>query len=134
MKRSGMATILAIVSVGLVTTTLATMSILLAGQRRLTISNSADAQVCQLLLAGAADVSERAKQWGNSAPTEKWSISLPDELNRGGAELIAHIATTSGPTTMVELTAKAANHHGHQRLEYRQIVGHWQFVSAQLGE
>jgi hypothetical protein len=126
--------IFAILSIGLVTTTLATLSILFAGERRLTISNSADAQIRQLLIAGAADVSDHAKQWGSSGPKEKWSIPLPGDLTRSGAELAAEIATAPDSRTVVELTAKAANHQGHQQLEFRRVADHWELVSAKLGE
>jgi hypothetical protein len=132
--RRGFAMIFAILSIGLVTTTLATLSILFAGERQLTMSNSADAQLRQLLLAGAADVNEQVKQWGDSAPKEKWLVRLPDELKLGGAELTAAVASASGTYTTVEVIAKIANHQGHQRLEYHRATDHWEFVGAKLGE
>jgi hypothetical protein len=133
MKRRGMASIIAIVSIGLVTTTLATLSIFLAGEYRVTASTGLDAQLHQLLLAGAADASDHAKQWGSSPKADKWSIALPAELQQQEAQVSAE-SSSRNSSTFVELTAKLMTHAARQRLEYRLVDSHWQLVSAKLDE
>ena len=100
-KNSAFAAVTAIVLLGLVASTLAAMAMMFAADARRTRNAAADAQLRQLLIAGAADVEQRLSKGQTTfdtklaAPTDG-TIQLtatPD----GDAAVRVTVAATLGP-------------------------------------
>ena len=117
MRRTGFASILAIVSIGLVAAALTALSMWFASDSRRTASAKAEAQIRQLLLAGASDLSDHARRWGIAPPTQGWSIRLPDDLVHDGAQLAIQIRPDSASSAYIDLSDSGAGRSGKQELE-----------------
>jgi hypothetical protein len=130
--RSGFATILAITLVGLVAAALGSMGVLAKADFRRTANVRGQAQLTQLLLVGAADVSERSKRWGNGKLPQDWSVGLPGELSADGAKLLIQLRNESDHSASAHIRAAIGDHIAQQELRFRQTDGVWQMVDVQL--
>jgi len=102
-----------------------------ADQRR-THAVQINAELRQLLLAGAQDVSQRASRWSSAAQPEKWSVALPPELS--GASLLVDIAPAPDGTVAAVIGAKVGLQNAEQELIYRRAGESWrlQRVAARI--
>src|SRR5687768_403572 len=91
--RGGFASVVAVALIALIATALATMTSLFALELRRTTRQSADAQLRQLLIAGAFAAPENL---GNGAVERTVTVALPDDLAATGATLKLRLTPAKG--------------------------------------
>jgi hypothetical protein len=124
--------VVAIVLIGLVATASAVLAIDFAAQARRTQSFAEDAQLRQLLLAGA-QAAPRQLQAGT--PPERKSISLPDLLiEQGGVLTLQTLPAASPDEKLVRIEASLPRRHLAQDLRFTKRDGSWRIAAAELGE
>jgi hypothetical protein len=117
-SRRGVATITAITLLGLVGIALAAMGTLLAADARRTRAAESEAQLRQLLLAGAAASHERLRTSPPDAAEQVWEVPLPAGAD---ATLIVRLERDDDPAThrvRVEATAGRGERMAAQVLTY----------------
>jgi type II secretory pathway pseudopilin PulG len=129
-RRSGFAMVTAIVLMGLVALTLAALGSAFVVQSHRTQALAEDAQLRQLLLAGALEAQSRLAA---STLEQRVSIPLPAELADRGASLILQ-PDPDAPAGQAILRIEAAlpRHRMAQRLTLSQTAGRWQITNAEL--
>jgi type II secretory pathway component PulK len=125
--RGGFALMLAIVLLGLVAMTLVAIAATSFMQSQRSRALAEDAQLRQLLLAGADVAVSRLEK---SAPLDA-TIPLPESLTEQGATLMLH-GQTDGDHQTVDITATLDRRNLTQRLHLVHGTS-WQVVSAELG-
>jgi hypothetical protein len=119
--------VIAIVLMGLCAMTLTALGVTLSAQVRRTQIAAEDAQLRQLLLAGATFA--REKTVSNSLG--KFEVLLPDSLRHDSALLNVDIqAGTSDSERIVQVKASLPHHQNSQRLLLTLQSGAWQIVQA----
>lgn len=128
-SRRGFAGILAITLIILVGTTLAVVASAFSADARRTRMAVADAQLRQLLTAGA--VIAQAQLRAGNIQAEHQSADLPPELNDRAATLTVLTSVESGTATIV-VEATVAADRARQVLRFAQRDGNWSITSAEL--
>jgi type II secretory pathway pseudopilin PulG len=116
--RHGFAAVMAIVLIGLVAATLAAVGIMFTSEARRTRSQAADAQLRQLLIAGAAEAQQRLPAGATEFPTA--AVALPPALGGDGATLSLG-CTREGDTAIlvtINATLDTRRRVAAQRLRY----------------
>jgi len=128
--RPAFAMVTAIVLMGLIALTLAALGTAFVIQSRRTLALAEDAQLRQLLLAGALEAQSRLAA---SALDKNIPIALPDELRDRGAALALH-PEPNAPTgqAIIQIDAALPRHRMSQRVMLLQIDGRWQITAAEL--
>jgi hypothetical protein len=129
-RRRGFAIIIAIGLMGLVAAALALLATMMAADTRRTSSAVTEAQLRQLLVAGAA-VAQRDIQGIVAAGEKGRAITLPEPLSQPGGKLTL-TAKSSGDRAEVEVLAAYERRHAAQMLTFERKDGAWQMVSARL--
>src|SRR5205809_844107 len=80
--RRGIATLFALALVGIAGAAVTLLLASLSADYRRTRQAGADAQVRELLVVGAASLTERAGRWDAAPGEEQWQVPLPPELQR----------------------------------------------------
>jgi type II secretory pathway component PulK len=128
-SRSGIAMILAIFLIGFVALTLAGLGETLTTQIQRTVRARQDAQLRQLLLAGA----EIAQVRLNVGLALDAPIELPAILRAQDATLQLK-SSDDADEKRVEALAKFEGVSLSEELSFGQTSGHWQMIDAQLGQ
>jgi type II secretory pathway pseudopilin PulG len=129
-QRSGFAMVTAIVLLGLVALTLAALGSAFIFQSRRTRALAEDAQLRQLLLAGALEAQSRL---ADSTLEQRVSIPLPAELADRGATLVLQPQPDAPPgQAILRIEAALPRHRMAQRLTLSQTAGRWQINNAEL--
>ena len=133
MQRSGfIATILAITLLGLVTAALVTMAAVAKADFRRTASIQTQAQLRQLLLVGAADVSQRARKSGAGTSPQTWSIGLPKELAQEGERLSVELTVNADGSAEAHVRAVAGAQIAEQWLQFGRSGDRWTLMNVRL--
>jgi hypothetical protein len=115
--------ITAIFLMSLVTMTLTVLIAGVVGEARRTQSFTEDAQLRQLLLAGA-EIARVQFQ------TSQQPVTLPDALQKEGAKLTITIQSRQSPDdATVEIEASLPHHHMTDQLHLTRTNGQWQIVA-----
>lgn len=136
-NRGGFALLMAIIMMTLLGIALAAMSAAFAYQAKRTGNVRRDAQLRQLLLAGADAVAERAQQWPADAAEQKWTVELPKALAGDGASLAVTVQKTASADAAKLIAVVRAAIDGmseNQTLTLTRIDGRWRISQALLGE
>jgi hypothetical protein len=128
-NRPGFAMVTAIMLLSLAAITVTLLGVTITNQVRRTEMAAEDAQLRQLLSAGAAVAQTRVA----SNSSGRFSISLPDALKQLSAELTVDIHDVSPAQKIAEVDASLDNHHRSQRLTFALQNGAWQISRADLG-
>jgi hypothetical protein len=126
----------AIILIGLLGVTLAAMSAFFAQQMNRTQQTRRDAQLRQMLLAGAATVDSRRSTWPAEVAEQNWTIPLPSTLAEEGATLSVHItplpASTPSPTLHATIEGKLNTHTSRQILTLTRTDAQWRITQSHL--
>jgi len=130
-KRHGIATLMAIVLIGLVGATLAGMAVFSGNELKRTRRLTDEARLRQLLLAGAADTVSRSREWKDATPTAAWSLVLPDEL-ASDAKVKVQCKSVGEGIVVARILAQYENHVMQQTLRFQLLTGAWKLASTEL--
>jgi len=129
-RDSGFAMITAIFLMSFTVMTLTVLMATIAAQSRRAQILGQDAQLRQLLTAGA--VFADAKLQSNSSG--RFSVPLPEALRQLDAELTVEIQTPADEKTTAEIEASLPHYHVSQRLTLSRQEDHWRITDATLGQ
>ena len=91
-----------------------------------------EAQLRQLLHAGAQDAIERARSWGDTLTAEKWTVELPSPLAPAGAQIASRLLPIDATHTDVEIEAHLDNRSATQVLHLTRSSSGWTASGAEL--
>lgn len=129
--RRGFAMLMALAMLALVAATLTLLSRHFAYEVTRTRLVTEDAQLSQLLLAGAQDVMQRSKQWPQAVQPASWQIELPEILADSGGKLSVDLHNSqSGSDATIE--GRIGRAVAVQTLHLRHVDGSWAVVSVEL--
>ena len=129
-QRPAFAMVTAIVLTGIIALTLAALGSAFVIQSRRTLALAEEAQLRQLLLAGALEAKSRL---ATSAVDRNISIALPDELRDRGASLrLQPEANPAAGQAIIRIDAAFPRHRMSQRISFAQTNGRWQITAAEL--
>jgi hypothetical protein len=129
-QRGGFAMVTAIVLLGLVAMTLASLGVAFVFQSRRTLSLAQDAQLRQLLLVGTWQARGRL---GAAGLEKNISIDLPDDLRQRGATLrLQPRQDASTGQIVVEIEATLPPRRMAQRIRLAPRGTGWQVVASEL--
>ena len=130
-RTTGFAMVTAIVLIGLAAMTMTALSITIYTQATRTRLATEDAQLRQLLIAGATFAIEKAQ----SNTTGHFQVSLPDPLRANAAKLTIDLQPrTSDNEQTAEVEASLPHHRTSQRLKLALQNGAWQIAEARFSE
>jgi type II secretory pathway component PulK len=132
-NRRGFATLYAIALLGLVAVALTLLTKQVGYEIRRTKLASDDAQLRQLLLAGARSTLEHASRWGDAPTSESWQLDLPSSLAEKEDSLT--IVCTPGESGEVngEITARVDRRTALQTLRLKRSAQNWTVSEAHWG-
>lgn len=118
--------ITAIMLLSLAAMTITLFSVTIANQARRTELAGDDAQLRQMLMAGAAAARVHITQSG------RFEVPLPDALKRDSGELSVEIREEADGGRTAHVEAAIGRHHRSQVLTFSSRNGAWQIVDAYL--
>jgi hypothetical protein len=130
--RRAFATVTAVVLLGLAAAALAALATLFTSDYRRTRDAQTDAQLRQLLIAGAADVSEKAKAWAGNTPDATWDVPVPESLAANGGRITNQAIVGENQTIEVHIKARYLTRISAQTLRYNHKSGPWILTDATL--
>lgn len=90
-----------------------------------------DAQLRQLLLAGAQDTLAHANSWTADRPSpDHWSLELPPALREFGASVSIHVTDAGATARAVEIDARLRNREDVDTLQLSRSDQGWKLVST----
>lgn len=92
-----------------------------------------DAQLRQLLLAGAQDATIRARGWGGEVALSTWQIDLPQPLKQDGATLSLEARPVSSIAVEIRIDARIERRQSSQLLYFNRHDERWTLTDAELG-
>ena len=131
-KNRGFAMLMALGMLGLVSMTLIVLSQQFAYDVTRTQAASRDAQLSQLLLAGAQDASQRSHDWPEQPQNGKWQIELPQALSQSGAKLAIELRASGEGKADVTVDAAMGSQSAVQTLHFKHADRGWVVDSAEL--
>jgi hypothetical protein len=131
-SRRAFATVTAVVLLGIAAAGLAALAALFSADYRRTRDARTDAQLRQLLIAGAADVSEKAKAWPQNPPPAKWEVTVPELLAADGGRVTNQPTAGEDQTFEVHVKADYLGRTARQTLRYRYTNDRWSLTDASL--
>ena len=133
MQHRAFVVLTALILMALVGVAITAMSADFSADARRTWDQISDAQLEQLLFAGAA---EAPSHLTDKPPVsgESWEVGLPQILAIRGATLRTNVGSVqeSGPVSLV-IHATLDNRSAEQTLQFRNDAGTWKLVSARFG-
>ncbi len=130
-RKKGFAMITAIFLMSLVTMTLTVLMTAICGDAQRTKSLNEDAQLRQLLLAGAEFA--QLKLPDSISQVGHIPFTLPNSLKKDGANLTIEIQTINSPTDVnLEIEATLPHHKMTSHLRLVRPADHWQITEAHL--
>ncbi len=125
----GFAMCAAIIVFGMVAVTIVSLSAAFSVQAGRAYSQSQDAQLRELLLAGA----QAARARLDSQSAFPVTIPLPSSLSDQGATLLLTRQSPQSPdAAVIDIQASLPHHALAQRLQFSHASGTWQLIDAQL--
>jgi hypothetical protein len=122
-KHSAFAAVTAIVLLGLVATTLATMAMMFAADARRTRNAGAEAQLRQLLIAGAASAQQRL---------DKGPTTFDTKLTAPADGTLQVTAAADGDAVRVIITATLGPRRQEQTLRFTRAGEKWKLARVEL--
>lgn len=125
--RKGFAGVTAVTLLAMLGVMLAAMGSFIAAEARRTYDAASEAQLRQLLLAGASAASGRLPLSGET------KLALPPSLAADGYRLVIQPTGAAEPNTaLVEIIAIAGEYDRRQTIRFMQRNGRWQMADAAL--
>jgi hypothetical protein len=124
--------IMALVMLGLVAVLLVVLARYFAYENIRTRGVTGDAQLSQLLLAGALDTEARAKSWDATPRTETWQLELPNLLSGNGAKVTLAAHPAEDGSSIVNIDAQFGLQKAAQTLRLRHESAGWTLASAEI--
>jgi hypothetical protein len=125
-KNRGFATLIALLMLGVVAAAIVALVALLSMDAKTTARDAEEAQLRQLLTAGAADAKQKLNA-GEATPAT-WMVATPKDL---AADV--HVETSSdGDTRQAVVTARRGTRTASQILRFHRTNDRWQVESAEL--
>jgi hypothetical protein len=129
----GFAMLFAIALLGLVATAITVLTKQVGYEMRRTTLAGDDAQLRQLLLAGAQNMREHASGWNDSPEPESWSVELPASLIKRDASLSIECSPGKSGEFNAEVTVGFDGRQAIQTLHLRRSAQGWIVNDAQWG-
>jgi hypothetical protein len=133
-NRRAFAATVAVVMIGLIGATLLAMSGIFAIEARRARTESTDAQLRQLLLAGTAHAAQAVVSAPPASVAKPINLALPELLTQQDARLTLTLTPPKGSELRVAIEASLARRTLRQTLLFTNTAGTWQLTSATLGE
>jgi hypothetical protein len=133
-NRRGFAATVAVVMIGLVGATLLAMSSIFAIEARRARGEASDAQLRQLLLAGAAQAAQIASAGAVDPAAKPVNVPLPQTLAQQGGRLVLTATQPKDGRLEIAVEASVAGKTRRQTLAFTNTAGPWRLVSATLGD
>jgi len=130
----GMAMVVAIIMLALLGIALAAMSRSFAHHAKRTRDGSRDAQLRQMLLAGADSLAEKSRDWPADVAEQNWSVQLPKPLANSGASLSVTLKQPAQSAIAATVIARLDDSTARQTLTLRRTGSKWRIADARLGE
>jgi type II secretory pathway component PulK len=127
LSRGGFATIMAVTLLMLVAVALAAMTVSFAADARRTSAAARDAQLRQLLLAGATEVAERARTWPAQVSADRWDMPVPASL---AAAVHLDLAPQDAGKIEVRVRARFQEHATEQVIRFGRVADRWQILDV----
>ena len=128
----GFAMLMALAALGVVAVTLLVLSRHFADDMLRTRNLTREAQLSQLLLAGAQDAVQRSHSWSAELQKQEWQIKLPAELSSSGAKLSIALVPSSDQKVDATIEAKMGRGIAVQTLHFKLAEGNWIIESVEL--
>jgi hypothetical protein len=133
MKR-GFASVMAVVLLGLVSLAAFSIFAMLTADSRRTRGAEVDAQLRQMLMAGAADVVVQSTSWDEKASSIKnWNVEIPAVLKQDEGSLKVIPTTPANGSVSILIEAHLQRHQAFQTLTLARIDNRWQLQSSRWG-
>jgi len=129
----GFATLIAIVLLAVVSGALVVLARRVSYEVSRTRTTAEDAQLRQLLMAGARRAVAKSAVWGNSPVAATWQMHLPEPLASAGASVSLDLAPTPEGTVKVRIEARVEPRQALQTLDFKHVNGMWYAAGAHLG-
>ncbi len=130
--RRGFASLLAVALLGLVAVTAVALFALASADYRRTQYNEQTAQLRQMLMAGAMQITSESKEWPAAPQVTSHSITLPDELARQGGAMTFSVLPHNDGTYEARIVASLGPHHASQVLTLHRENQKWKISGVQL--
>ena len=129
-RSRGFTIILGVVLLGLIAVALALLTKQLGYELQRTRSAYEDAQLRQLLLAGAQDAAARAGRWSAQGPAAPgaWKVELPADLNAQDASISIEAMEAGPDGRTVRIEARLSYRRAEETLEFSRTDAGWKFV------
>lgn len=128
----GFATLIAVAMLGLVAAAIVVFTTHLRFAVMRTRLVSQDAELRELLLAGAQEAVDRAGRWAQDAPREYWQVELPRDLSSQGAAISLHSDVAGADEATIQVDARLGARKSGQTLRFRRTGGRWNVTGAAL--
>jgi hypothetical protein len=128
--RGGFATLFAIFLLLLIAAVLPALAMTFAADAKRTRSQAEDAQLRQLLLAGAISATRQAAAGG--FPTTRRTVALPSELTADGADVSLSSEQRDADRTAVTVRATLGKRSREQVLRFERRDDAWQPAAASI--
>ena len=128
-RRRAFATVMAVVMIGVVAVSLAAVAASFTADYRRTQNARSDAQLRQLLCAGAIDAVERSKSLPVDVPTERFDVPIPSELAGRNCRLFIDLASQRDGIS-AQITAQVNEQTAQQTVAFARKGGAWKVASA----
>lgn len=123
----------AVVLLGLSAVALAALAALFSADYRRTRDAGTDAQIRQLLVAGAADVTAKSKAWTDRPAEPQWEVAVPAPLAADGGRVTCRIVTAEAGKVEVAIKAEYLGRTTPQTLHLARSGDRWELTAASLG-
>jgi hypothetical protein len=131
-KRRGFALTTAILMIGFVAAATLAVTMLVSADARRTLGSAEEAQLRQLLTAGALDAQARLL---TNPSASSWALALPTELSDVATVNVTLLAPSDDASVRdAQVRATLGARHFSQTIRFRQGTGKWTAVEAHLGE
>ena len=131
--RRGFTVVMALGLLALVAAGLLSLGALLTTDARRTMRGEDDAQLRQMLMAGATAARQHAGQWPAAVQAERLVVALPPELASAGGALDLQTEPDAAESRVaVRITARLIDRQMRQTLTFERTGGAWRPVDAAL--
>lgn len=127
-QHRGFTIILAVVLLGLIAVAVAMIVHQLGYELRRTRTAYEDAQLRQLLLAGAQDVASNSDRYNGQGQMTPQKVKLPKSLEDAGASLSVTRQEAPGKTGDIGITARVGSREASESLRWEESSHRWSVV------
>ena len=137
-RRGGMTLVIAVLTIAVVSLAVLAMATRYATEAKMTRYALQDAQLRQLLLAGAAAAQQQLNRPPGPAPEptpddRPLAVALPAEIDGDSPSLVLRFATVAADGTRSVLVQAAVDgRHARQTLRFERHDANWRMVEAEL--